>query len=140
MTTRLIKDLFSKKKILQNKPTNFFKNISYKKKLYFYEVKTKQNKLEHFYQGFGKAYFALHFIEKMSAERKKSNLYQIKAIISKKKDSSFPCVLRTITVSHGISMVLQKCIFAQPHIQHIWCRRHNCAKRQSIQGVSRRCA
>jgi hypothetical protein len=135
LTTRLIKDLFSKKKFLQNKPTNFLKNISYKKKLYFYEVKTKENKLvfakqNHFYQGFGKAYFALHFIEKMSAEQRKSNLYQIKAIISKKKNSSFSCVLRTMAVSHGVSILPSKMqhncaerhgisMVAAPHIQHI---------------------
>lgn len=128
LTTRLIKDLFSKKKILQNKPTNFFKKLSYKKKLYFYETKTKQNKLafakqNHFYQGFRKAYFALHFIEKMSAEQRKSNLYQIKAIVLKKKDSSFPCVLQTMTVGHSASHNYTERqsinMVDTPHIHHI---------------------
>ena len=109
LTTRLIKDLFTKKKFLQNKSINFFKNISYKRKLYFYRVKTKENggKLKEiqFYQGFGKAYFALHFIDKMSADgafgcafckqnarQRKLNLRQTKTIISKKKNSSFSWV------------------------------------------------
>ncbi|RYY00111.1 MAG: hypothetical protein EOO35_00560 [Cyanobacteriota bacterium] len=106
LTTRLIKDLFSKKKILQNKSINFFKDISYKKKRYFYKVQTKQNRVKlreiHFYQGFGKGYFALHFIEKMSAGQRKSNLCQTKTIISKKNNSSF----------HRVGIV------AKPQIQH----------------------
>lgn len=106
LTTRLIKDLFSKKKNLQKKSINFFKEISYKRKLYFYKVQTKQNGVKlrkiHFYQGFGKGYFVLHFIEKMSAGQKKLNLCQTKTIIAKKNNSSF----------HSAGIV------AKPQIQH----------------------
>ena len=59
----------------------------------------------------------------MSAEQRKSNLYQIKAIISKKKNSSFSCVLQTMAVSHGASHNCAErhgiSMVAAPHIQHI---------------------
>ena len=43
LTTRLIKNLFSKKKVLQNKMLNPFENLSYRQMLYFCKMKTKEN-------------------------------------------------------------------------------------------------
>lgn len=43
LTTRLIKDLFSKKKVLQNKMLNSFENFSYRQMLHFCKIETKEN-------------------------------------------------------------------------------------------------
>ena len=43
LTSRLIKDLLSKKKFLQNKRLNSFENFYYKQNFYFYKMKREEN-------------------------------------------------------------------------------------------------
>lgn len=102
LTTRLIKDLFSKKKVLQNKVLNPFKNLSHQQNLPFYKIKrgeyfTKPREIK-FSQSnkFCKVKSGVFNETKnkengsfMSGRQKRTNPYQTKMTFYKKANSQF---------------------------------------------------
>ena len=91
LTTRLIKDLFSKRKNLQDKALNSFQDFYYKQNFYFCKIKTKKNLIKQkeakFYQGdtFCKA---SRFLSE-NVNKKKTNFDQIKKTFYRKPSSKF---------------------------------------------------
>ena len=63
LTTRLIKDFFSKKKVLQNKSASFYDDLSYQQNCCFYQVETRENGVKPLSPSqSNKANIALHFV------------------------------------------------------------------------------
>ena len=84
LTSRLIKDLLSKKKFLQNKRLNSFENFYYKQNFYFYKMKREENWIKekeiksHRGDTFYKPSFAkqnLVFLSENINRKKKSNRF-----------------------------------------------------------------
>ena len=94
LTTRLIKDLFSKKKILQNKTLSSFENFSYRQMLYFCKIKTKEKlvKLKETKSCQGNTFCKIKYKEDphfTKAKQRKTNSYKAKVNLYKRANSKF---------------------------------------------------
>ena len=94
LTTRLIKNLFSKKKVLRKKALNSFEDSFYRQKLCFSQVRSKENlvKLKNTKSCQGDTFSKTKWKEKMYfaiMKQRKPNFYQTKVTFYERANLSF---------------------------------------------------